>query len=117
MTQKKWGKNSHASLIVRYLRSVDKKTPDECWPWLMSCGSHGYGQINEGGRYGKPILAHRLAWMLQYGPIPDDVTIDHLCHNRWCQNPHHMELVSLEVNGRRAANKRWCNEPEFKRGE
>lgn len=80
--------------------------PDECWPWKMSIGSHGYGQaswsIGEGRSAG--TTAHRVAWVAANGPIPDDLTVDHLCHNRLCCNPAHMQLLSLVDNAKRNRN-------------
>lgn len=67
----------------------------------MSTGSHGYGQIgwNEDGT--KIVtLTHRVAWELEHGPIPDDMTIDHLCRNRRCCNPSHLRLLTNPANGR-----------------
>jgi hypothetical protein len=52
-----------------------------------------------------PDLAHRVAYRLTVGEIPDGLTVDHLCRNRMCVNPDHMELVTLAENGRRGATK------------
>lgn len=71
---------------------------DECWEWQASRGSHGYGQI---AYKGKPRLAHRLSYELLAGPIPAGLDIDHLCRNRGCVNPGHLEPVTRSVNLRR----------------
>lgn len=59
----------------------------------------GYGNIQY---LGKTVLVHRVAWMLTHQrPIPDGLVIDHLCGNRLCINPEHLEAVTAEENGRR----------------
>lgn len=65
-----------------------------CWEWLGAVQSAGYGFIT--GR-----LAHRLAYEEMVGPIPEGLVIDHLCCNRTCCNPSHMEVVTREENSRR----------------
>jgi hypothetical protein len=76
---------------------VDVHAPDECWPWMQSCGSHGYGQTWDGRTV---RLAHRVAWTLVHGPIPEDMTVDHICRNRPCCNPWHLRLLSNVDNAR-----------------
>lgn len=82
---------------VRFWSKVDKRGPDECWPWMASLRL-GYGQFYRDGR---PRNAHRTAYELQVGPIPEGLTIDHLCRNRACQNARHLEPVTNEENIRR----------------
>lgn len=62
-----------------------------CWRWLDSVSPNGYGRI--GVEY-----AHRLAFEEFVGPIPDGMTIDHLCRVKTCCNPDHLEAVSLREN-------------------
>lgn len=62
---------------------------ESCWEWTGP-RSNGYGRIRAAGRN---MLAHRYAYELRKGPIPADLTVDHLCRNRGCVNPDHMELV------------------------
>ncbi len=69
-----------------------------CWEWTASLNDSGYGQINVGGR---PARAHRVAYEFVVGPIPDGLVIDHLCRNRTCVNPSHMEVVTRGENVRR----------------
>lgn len=76
-----------------------------CWPWRASRTSAGYGQFRHNGR---PQLAHRLAYETFVGPIPEGMTIDHLCRNRVCVNPFHMEIVTLAENSRRGAVRERC---------
>lgn len=79
-------------------RKVDKREPDECWPWTGARGPKGYGKAKIKGKWEAP---HRLAYELANGPIPDDLQIDHLCRNPPCCNPAHMEVVTLQENVRR----------------
>ena len=66
--------------------------PDECWPWRQSTASHGYGQTWDG----KTVkLSHRVAWALHHDrQVPDGMTVDHICHNRPCCNPAHLQLLT-----------------------
>ena len=74
-----------------------------CWLWTASHNVQtGYGQmhvIRDGRKH--TVAAHRIAYELLVGPIPDDMEIDHLCRNRWCCNPEHLEVVTRSENVRR----------------
>lgn len=95
-------------LADRYWAKVDKRGPDECWPWTAPLLPTGYGQIGVHGR--RPAPAHRVAYELANGPIPKGGTIDHKCHNedptcpggvckhRACQNPAHLRLTTQGAN-------------------
>lgn len=85
----------------RYWSKVDQRGPDGCWPWLAAKTSTGYG--NYGKAKGVNVLAHRHAYELTRGPIPEGLVIDHLCRTRICCNPAHMEVVTNEENLRRGA--------------
>lgn len=79
-------------------------TADECWPWLGAISNNGYGNVAiESGRGGKATAAHRAVYTLLVGPIPGGLQIDHLCRNRACVNPAHLEPVTGQENVRRAA--------------
>lgn len=67
-----------------------------CWQWEGPRNADGYGWLRDADR-GK-VFAHRFAYELLVGPIPEGLTIDHLCRNRACVNPEHMEPVSAVVN-------------------
>lgn len=77
-----------------FWKNVSIQNPDECWPWLASKTSRGYGQI----KLDRHSLAHRIAFELIKGKIPDGLQIDHLCRNRSCCNPSHMEAVTQREN-------------------
>lgn len=70
----------------------------DCWVWVASGSPNGYGQISW---QGKTTLSHRLAYRLLIGPIPQGLTLDHLCRNRRCVNPGHLEPVTGLENVRR----------------
>ncbi len=71
---------------------------DDCWRWTAAIASTGYGVINTGG---KVRGAHRVLYELLTGLIPEGSDLDHLCHNRWCVRPSHLEPCSRGENVRR----------------
>ena len=87
-----------AALLERFRSSIVPHD-DGCWEWRAHKNSAGYGMFQVAGT-GK-VLAHRLAWELVHGPIPDGREIDHLCRNRACPNPAHLELVTPQENNSR----------------
>lgn len=66
----------------------------DCWEWTKY-KDKGYGQIRLPDRL---VLAHRWVWENLVGPIPDRLVLDHLCRNRPCVNPDHLEQVTQQVN-------------------
>ena len=68
---------------------------DACWDWQGATTDAGYGTVDDSGR---TRLVHRFMWEKFHGSIPSDRQIDHLCRNRRCGNPHHMELVTSREN-------------------
>lgn len=72
----------------------------DCWEWLGARRPNGYGIFaSRGVNHG----AHRFAWELLVGKIPEGLVIDHLCKNRGCVNPDHLEPVTYSVNNIRGA--------------
>lgn len=80
-------------------------TDGGCIEWIASVQGEGYGQFYRGqvarGGHGK-IAAHRWSYEYHVGPIPDGLQIDHLCRNRLCVNPDHLEPVTPQVNNSRS---------------
>lgn len=81
---------------------VDKS--GDCWVWTGSKRRRGYGRINIEG---KSVVAHRFAYELLVGPIPDGLHLDHLCRNTSCVNPDHLEPVPCGENIRRGLTGKW----------
>lgn len=85
-------------LADRFWPKVQINGPDDCWPWLASVHGGGYGQVSSGGRGGTMLTAHRVAWELTRGPIPEGLVVDHLCNNRRCCNPDHLKPCTDREN-------------------
>lgn len=77
-------------LAERFWAKVDKRGPDECWPWLGGT-SDGYGVIGVGRRAEGVKRATHIAWTLEHGvPLPDGMDALHKCDNPPCVNPKHL---------------------------
>ena len=79
----------------RFWEKVNKSAPNGCWEWTAGLFATGYGGFQYGGR---PVAAHRWAYEALVGPIPEGLELDHLCRNRKCVNPAHMEPVTHKEN-------------------
>jgi hypothetical protein len=92
----------------RFWSKVDRRGPDECWPWIgLRQTARGYGVFSQGNR---SVRAHRFVYELRVGPIPAGYSIDHRCHkvdecaggptcpHRLCCNPAHLLPVAPGVN-------------------
>ena len=78
----------------RFWAKVEKT--EACWNWLGSLTSDGYARFATGHR--SEVKAYRWAYERCVGPIPDALQLDHLCSNRRCVNPAHLEPVTARVN-------------------
>lgn len=95
----------------RFWSKVDRRGPDECWPWLASKSYAGYGNFSNGN---KTVRAHRYSYEQVNGPIANGMTVDHTCHNeavgrglckggftcphRACVNQRHLEIATRRTN-------------------
>lgn len=106
----------HERLVSRFWSKVDKS--GECWEWTSTTLPGGYGTFRVAPQ-SRPDLqqkavAHRVAYQLEVGPIPNGLQLDHLCRNRSCVNPAHLEAVTQQENirrgevGRNMSDKKCC---------
>jgi len=85
---------------------IDRVDPDRfkskvvigasCWEWAGTLNPKGYGVLHLTAK--RTDMAHRIAYRLWRGEIADGLTIDHLCRNRRCVNPFHLEVVTNRIN-------------------
>jgi hypothetical protein len=79
-----------------------EQTPG-CWPWHGIHDDQGYSKFDG-------YLVHRTLFEQRHGTLPAGITLDHLCQNKWCVNPDHLEPVSQGDNARRGNEmKEWRN--------
>lgn len=87
----------------RFWSLVNKSDQDGCWLWVGYTQTRGYGTFKIDNAM---KLAHRVAWEIVRGPIPDGMVVDHDnpdygCHQPACVNPNHLQLVTKSVNSQR----------------
>lgn len=86
------------SSLDRFMSKVDRSGPGECWIWTGAKSNAGYGTVRIDYQQ---MPAHRAAYELLVGPVPDGLELDHLCVNPPCVNPAHLDPVTHAENMRR----------------
>ena len=101
-----------AATFWRYARP----SQDGCWAWSAGFSRSGYGKMYlcEPGRR-VSLTAGRIGYELLVGEIPEGLMLDHLCRNRGCVNPKHLEPVTNQENARRGIGGRAASERALKR--
>lgn len=87
-----------ASAVKRFWAQVEQSAPDECWEWQ---GPRSLARKWHYGRFGlkkKRYPAHRIAYLLTHGEVPDDLFVCHTCDNPPCCNPQHLFLGTATDN-------------------
>jgi hypothetical protein len=90
---------SYPPLEERFWAKVEKT--EGCWNWVGARNAQGYGHFRLNGWIQK---AHRVSLMLAGRPVPNDLTVDHLCLNKSCVRPNHLEIVTAGENSLRGGN-------------
>ena len=89
-----------SSIVDRMWERIEPEPMSGCWIY-MGHRSNGYGKLRIGGRKGTTQWAHRVMYEELIGPIPKGLQLDHLCRNRVCVRPSHLEPVTNKVNASR----------------
>jgi len=92
--------------IERLLSKLSRDEATGCEVWTGALDHKGYARIAVGGHRNR--LAHRVAYEAAKGSIPPGLTLDHLCRNKACCNPEHLEPVTFSVNTKRKAHPTLC---------
>ncbi len=87
-------------MIEKFLERVEPEPNSGCWLWIGHVNDNGYGLFHLNGRN---VRAHRFAYEHYRGPVPEGLDLDHLCRNRACCNPDHLEAVTRQINIKRGA--------------
>lgn len=88
-------------IIDRVVRRPVAPAMSDCWEWTLAVADNGYAHWARRDAL-RGFLVHRVAYEAFVGPIPEGLHIDHLCVNRRCMNPDHLEPVTQRENTRRA---------------
>ena len=92
------GNNQSSGLTIDDRIWQKVRVEGECFIWMGSCNTNGYGQVRINGRLRR---VHRYLWERAHGPPPAGYELDHLCRRRPCINLSHLEVVTHQENVRR----------------
>jgi hypothetical protein len=81
--------------LIEKLKRKSRIEPNGCWQWIGYIHKSGYGRVRA---FGKKTSPHKVAYEVFVGPIQKGIELDHLCRNRACINPAHLEPVSKKEN-------------------
>ena len=119
MKRSRTGQFVEENVVDRFWKYVIKT--EYCWLWIATGIKQRYGLFWNGGRY---VGAHRYAYELLVGKIPNGLTIDHLCKNTKCVNPKHLEPVTIKENilrgdgvSARNSRKKYCKRGHLLSGD
>lgn len=104
-------------LMVRFEAKYIPEPNSGCWLWLAALNTQGYGIINRGRQADGLDAAHRVAWRLFRGPIPEGLHVLHRCDVPCCVNPDHLFLGSPKDNADDREAKRRGSAPPIRYGE
>ena len=82
-----------AADIERFRMKIERG--DSCWLWTAAIGGHGYGEFKVNGQ---TVTAHRFAYEMAKGPVPEGLDVDHICRNKHCVNPDHLRASTRKQN-------------------
>ena len=94
------------SIVENFEAKIDKGKNNQCWHWLGGKHPTGYGMftVRLNSDCTKTTRAHRLSYELYNGKFDLGLTVDHLCNNKSCVNPAHLEPVTSAENTRRCGH-------------
>jgi hypothetical protein len=103
--------------LARFWSHVARNGDGSCWPWQGAVTSAGYGVFHLAAGPGGMWYAHRFAYRVGVGPIPDGQDVHHVCRCRSCCNPAHLALVPAPAHLAAARERRWRSRGRPKEGD
>ena len=87
-------------VLRSFLQKIKIRSSDQCWEWQGRKNEGGYGKFTVRHEPGSRTewLVHRLMWALENGTIPGGLVVRHMCNNRKCVNPLHLEIGTHSQN-------------------